>query len=124
MRVLEQRLGRNTAPDQAGAAERLLLLDDRDALAQLRGADGGDIATRPRANDHHVECIRQMDSFGTRDDSRGVQRLTADSGTKASAGARVGDDGRSDGGTVPPGCSWARSSPCWYRSSQYSCDSS
>ena len=31
VRVLEQRLGRNAAPQEAGAAERLLLLDDGDA---------------------------------------------------------------------------------------------
>ena len=35
VRVLEQRLGGNAAPDQAGAAERLLLLDDGDLLAKL-----------------------------------------------------------------------------------------
>ena len=33
--VLEQRLGRNAAPDQTGAAERFLLFDDRDGLAEL-----------------------------------------------------------------------------------------
>jgi hypothetical protein len=38
--VLEQRLGRNAAPDEAGAAERLLLLDDRHLQAELRGANG------------------------------------------------------------------------------------
>ena len=50
VRVLEQRLGRNAAPDQAGAAERLLLLDDGHLLAELRGADRGDVAARAGAD--------------------------------------------------------------------------
>jgi hypothetical protein len=52
--MLEQRLGRYAPPDQAGAAERLLLLHDRNFLAELRrtnrchvsagsGADDGDV---------------------------------------------------------------------------------
>ncbi len=44
MRVLEQRLGRDAAPDQAGAAERLLLFDDRDLKSELRGANRGHVA--------------------------------------------------------------------------------
>ena len=50
VRVLEQRLRRDAAPDQTGAAERLLLLDDGDLLPELRGADRGDIAARTRAD--------------------------------------------------------------------------
>ena len=33
--MLEQRLGGNASPDQAGAAERFLLFDDRDFLSEL-----------------------------------------------------------------------------------------
>ena len=57
VRVLEQRLGRNAAPDQAGAAERLLLLDDGDLLAELRGADRGNIAARAGANHDDIVGI-------------------------------------------------------------------
>ena len=39
--VLEQRLGRNAAPDEAGAAQRLLLLDNGDLESELRRADRG-----------------------------------------------------------------------------------
>ena len=59
VRVLEQRLGRNASPDQAGAAERLLLLDDSDFLSKLRGADRGDIAASTCANHDDVVRIRQ-----------------------------------------------------------------
>ncbi len=45
----QQRFARNTADAQAGAAERRFLLDHPDVQAQLRGADRGDITTRPRA---------------------------------------------------------------------------
>ena len=57
MRVFEQCLGRNAAPDQAGAAERLLLLDHRDLEAQLRGADGGHVSARASANHYNVVLI-------------------------------------------------------------------
>ena len=54
VRVLEQRLGRNAAPQQAGAAERLLLLDDGDLQAELRGADRGDVAAGAGADHDDV----------------------------------------------------------------------
>ncbi len=57
VRVFQQRLGGNAAPDQAGAAERFLLLDHRDLEAQLRGANGGHIPARPRANHYNVVLI-------------------------------------------------------------------
>jgi hypothetical protein len=44
VRVLEQRLGGNAAPDQAGAAERFLLLDHRRLQSKLRRANRGDVA--------------------------------------------------------------------------------
>ena len=55
--VLEQRLGRDAAPQQAGAAERLLFLDDRDLQAELRGADGGDVAAGAGADDDDVVFV-------------------------------------------------------------------
>ena len=57
VRVFEQCLGGNTAPDQAGAAERLLLLDHRDLETQLRGANGGHIPAGARANHYDVVLV-------------------------------------------------------------------
>ena len=54
VRVLEQGLGGNAPPQQAGAAERLLLLDDGDLQAELRGADGGHVPAGARADDDDV----------------------------------------------------------------------
>ena len=60
VRVLEQRLGRNAAPDQAGAAERFLLLDDRHLQSQLRRANGRDVPAGSCANDHDIEFARHV----------------------------------------------------------------
>ena len=54
--VLEQRLGRNAAPVEAGAAERRRALDDRGPETELRGADGGNVAACARANHDDVVC--------------------------------------------------------------------
>jgi hypothetical protein len=62
VRVLEKRLRRDAAPDQAGAAERLLFLDDGHFLTQLRGADGGDVTAHTCANHHDIVCVRQFGS--------------------------------------------------------------
>ena len=51
---LEQRLARDAADVQAGAAERGVLLDAGDAHAELGGADGGDVAARSGADDDQV----------------------------------------------------------------------
>ena len=53
-RRAQQRLGRDAAPVEADAAEQIAL-DHRGLHAQLRGANGGDIAARPAADDDHVE---------------------------------------------------------------------
>ena len=47
VRVLEQRLGRNAAPVQAGAAEDRRAFHDRGPETELRGADGRDVPARP-----------------------------------------------------------------------------
>jgi hypothetical protein len=60
--VLEQRLCRNAAPDEARAAQRLLLLDDRDAQAQLGGADGRRVTTGAGADHHQVVFSRHSSS--------------------------------------------------------------
>jgi hypothetical protein len=51
--ALEQRLGRNAAPVQAGAAGALEL-DARDFLAELTGANGTRIARRATADDDEI----------------------------------------------------------------------
>ena len=50
----QQRLGRNAAPVEADAAE-IIALDDGRLEAELRGADGGDIAAGAGADDQDVE---------------------------------------------------------------------
>ncbi len=62
VRVLQQRLGRDASPDQAGAAERLLFLDDGGLQSQLRRADGRDVAAGSRANHHNIELVRHVSS--------------------------------------------------------------
>ena len=63
LRGLEQRLGRNAAHVQAGAAQAGLALAvlpvvDADGLeAELRGADGGGVAARAGADDCDVELL-------------------------------------------------------------------
>ena len=52
--VLEQCLGRNAAPDEARAAERLLLFHDRHLEAELRRANGTHVATRPGPDYHDI----------------------------------------------------------------------
>jgi hypothetical protein len=57
--VLEQRLGRDAAPVEAGATEHGRPLDAGRAEAELRGTDGCDVATGSGADDHDVVCVRQ-----------------------------------------------------------------
>ena len=58
VRVLEQRLGRNAAPVQAGAAEHRRALDHGGLQAELRGADRGDVAARPGADHDDVVGVQ------------------------------------------------------------------
>ena len=59
----EQRLGRDAAPVRADAAE-IGFFHDRGLQPELRGADGGDIAARPRADDDHVVGLGHGRSLG------------------------------------------------------------
>jgi hypothetical protein len=59
VRVLEQRLRRDAAPQQAGAAERLLLLDDGRLQPELRGADRRDVAAGAGADHDYVVFVGQ-----------------------------------------------------------------
>ena len=45
---LQQRLRRDATPEQAGAAEAIVALDDGDALAELRGTEGGGVPAGAR----------------------------------------------------------------------------
>ena len=54
LRGVQQRLGRDAADVDAGAAERLVHLDADGDEAELGGADRGDIAARAAADDHDV----------------------------------------------------------------------
>ena len=51
---VEQRLRRDAADVEAGAAEGGALLDDGDLQPELRGADGADIAARAGADDDEI----------------------------------------------------------------------
>ena len=67
LRRLQQGLGGNAAHIGTGAARCwatsgvLPFIDTRDLKAQLGSADGGDVATRPRANDDDVEWFAHVD---------------------------------------------------------------
>ena len=59
LRGVKQRLGGDAADVEAGAAERLALLDHGDLHAELRGADRADIAAGAGADDDEIighEC--------------------------------------------------------------------
>ena len=57
VRVLEQRLGGNAAPQETGAAERLLFFDDGDREPELGGADGRDVAAGSGADHNQVVLV-------------------------------------------------------------------
>ena len=54
VRVLEERLGRDAAPQQTRAAERLLFFDDGHLEPELRGTDRGHVAAGAGTDDDHV----------------------------------------------------------------------
>jgi len=54
-RRLQQRLRRDAADVEAGAAEPDVLLDAGDVHAELRGADGADVAGGAAADDDEIE---------------------------------------------------------------------
>ena len=84
VRVLEQRLGRDAAPVQAGAAEHRRALDDGGLQAELRGADRGDVAAGAGADHHDVVFVRHR-SRVQRADRRSSSSID-DSGTKETVG--------------------------------------
>jgi hypothetical protein len=57
LRSMQQGLGRDAADIEAGATVGGPFLDHRDLHAELRGADGGNIAARPRTDYREVERI-------------------------------------------------------------------
>ena len=64
---VQQRLGRNAADVEAGAAELAALVHAGSAHAQLSGTDRGVVAARSAANDHDVESV----THGSRVSARG-----------------------------------------------------
>src|SRR5262249_22951283 len=59
---VEQGLGGDAADVEAGAAQRGTLLDDSGLQAQLGGADGGDVAARPRPDHDDVVQVGHVGS--------------------------------------------------------------
>jgi len=57
VRRMQQRLGRNAADVQAGAAQGAALFNAGDLQAQLSSADGGDITAGTAADDDHIKRI-------------------------------------------------------------------
>src|SRR5262249_55063769 len=55
-RCTQQRLGRDTAPVEADAAE-MFALDQRRLKAELGTANGSDITARTTADDNQIKCI-------------------------------------------------------------------
>ncbi len=87
--MLEQRLGRNAAPQQAGAAERLLLLDHGGLQTELRGANGGDVSAGSRADDDDVVFLSHVWLAYRFNDERGM-KLAAGGSAGAADGLRLG----------------------------------
>ena len=90
MRVLEQRLRRNAAPDEARPAKRFLFLHDGHGQTELSGPDGGDVAARSGADHDDVVLLhglslqrRQRDKITGRT-GRFLRNIT-------SRGSRLGD---------------------------------
>jgi len=64
--IAHHRLGRNTAPVEAGATQGILF-HQSDPTAKLRPADGGHVTARSTADDHHIVGmlpIHRMAYFG------------------------------------------------------------
>src|SRR3954469_17779690 len=97
MCVLEQRLGRDATPQQAGAAERLLLLDDGDSQSNVRGANGRHIPACAGADDDEVVILQLPDRF------------SEESGTKLVAAG----PGRAGAGVSPAGSSRTTRARSW-----------
>ena len=100
VRVLEERLGRDAAPVEAGAAEHRRALDHRGAKPELRRADGGDVAARPRPDDHDDRIRSPLLVFlshrGKRDEGDGRGRRAGSAGSalvvSASGSSRASRD--------------------------------
>ena len=111
MRVLEQGLGRNAAPDEAGAAERLLLLDTGYFEPELGGADRGHIPTGAGSNHDDVVFVGHFFK-----EERGTNEVIA-----AGRGAAASASGSGSRRPAPVSRRLRRTFNCpiSYRSSQY-----
>ena len=81
LRGMEQRLRRDAADVQAGAAGGRALLDDGDLQPELRRADGADIAARAGADDDEIVLAMRSASW--------CSRMTVDSAALAVLRARL-----------------------------------
>src|SRR5262245_17480268 len=66
VRMFEKRLGRNTPPDQARAAERFLPLDHGSLETKLRGTNGRNVTAGTGADHDEVVGLRQERALLTR----------------------------------------------------------
>ena len=98
VRVLEQRLGRNAAPVQAGAAEHRRALDDGGREAELRGADRGHVAAGAGADHHDVVFVRHLLVFlpdcRQRDEGHRAEAAAGRRGSLGVASPRLGIEPR------------------------------
>ena len=110
VRVLEQRLGRDAAPQQARAAQRLLALHDRGLEAQLRRADGRHVAAGAGANHDEVESLGHGEfTAPERWDASAFQRRQRDERRGRIGCGRLGGASASSGSSR---FTWARRRPC------------
>ena len=130
--VLEQRLRRDAAPQQARPAERLLFLDHRDGKAELRCADGGDITAGARADHDDVVFLHRDESQGSgvivfelmrskdpADRHSSLQRRKRHEGGRAGRARRSAHPVSGSAVVGSRRVTRARSCPYSYRSSQY-----
>ena len=62
---MQERLRRDAAAEQAGAAEPVVALDEGDALAELGGAQGGGVPAGPASDHGYVVGITHPTSQAT-----------------------------------------------------------
>src|SRR5262245_39401324 len=88
VRMLEKRLRGNASPDEARAAERLLLLDDSHFHAELSGADRGNVAARAGANYDDVVLVCQLVSRSNLSLSLGTDDSVKEQGRRFTCASR------------------------------------
>src|SRR6266853_920618 len=101
MRMFEECLGGNASPEQAGAAQGLLFLDDSNFEPQLGGADGGHVPAGAGADDNDVIFVCHSVSLMSARPLR-ARALTASTMTAAQTGSlRIAASARPASARVP-----------------------